>query len=106
MSAHERTAIAATAYVGTRFAETRRHSWPPGTAPSRENANIIRDAAVTDASPQKNCATQAITSRNSAQRVLIDVFQMYVMSNAPALSVPVTSGIAKVIATSRMNPKI
>src|SRR4051795_7722119 len=104
MSAHERTAIAATAYVGTRFAETRRHRFRPGTAPSRENANIIRDAAVTDAAPQKNCATQAITSRNSAHCLLIDVRQMYVMSNAPALIVPATSGIANVTATSRMNP--
>ena len=48
----------------------------PGIAPSRENANIIRDADVTDAVPQKNCATTAITSRNSAHFVLMDDCQM------------------------------
>src|SRR3954453_5460803 len=107
MSAHERTTIAITALTGTRFVfVTLRQIVRPGTAPSRENANIIRDAAVTDAAPQKNCATQAITSRNSAHCLLIDVRQMYVMSNAPALIVPATSGIANVTATSRMNPKI
>jgi len=38
----------------------------------------MRDAAVSDANPQKNCATQAITSKNSAHLVLIAVCQMYV----------------------------
>src|SRR5436309_5019829 len=108
MSAHESTAIAITALTGTRCVRLtlRKNVRPPGTAPSRENANIIRDAAVTDAAPQKNCATQAITSKNSAHCLLIDVRQMYVMSNAPALIVPATSGIANVTATSRMKPKI
>jgi hypothetical protein len=45
---------------------TRRQIREPGTAPSRENANIIRDADVTDAVPKKNCATTAMNSRNSA----------------------------------------
>src|SRR5436305_11165071 len=107
ISAHDRNAIAHTAYTGTRVrVETRRQNRPPGTAPSRENANIIRDAAVTDAAPQKNCATHAMTSRNSAHFLLIAFCQMYVMSNAPALSVPCTSGIANVTATSRMKPKM
>ena len=43
----DRTAIAQTAFRGTRFRATFRQSWWPGTAPSRENANIIRDADVT-----------------------------------------------------------
>ena len=55
---------------------TFRQSWWPGTAPSRENANIIRDADVTDAVRQKNCATQQMTSRNSAQFWLIDAVKM------------------------------
>ena len=38
--------------------------------------NIIRDAEVTDAVPQKNCATTAISSRNSAQALPSDVVQM------------------------------
>ncbi len=45
-------------------------------APSRENANIIRDADVTDAVRQNNCATQQIKSRISAQFWLIDACQM------------------------------
>src|SRR5437016_7123525 len=37
----------------------------PGIAPSRLNANDIREFAVTDAMPQKNCATTQMSSRNS-----------------------------------------
>ena len=77
ISAQESTAIAhdrSTRARGSRL--TRRHQRWPGMAPSRENANIIREADVTDAVPQKNCATTAITSRNSAHFVLIDVCQM------------------------------
>src|SRR6266550_1578487 len=75
-------------------------------APSRENANIIREADVTDAVPQKNCATTAITSRNSAHLVLIDVCQMYVTTLAPAPSAPLVLGMANVTATSSAKPKI
>jgi len=50
-------------------------------APSRLNANIIRDADVTEARPQKNCAMHAITSRNSAHFVLMAVCQMYCTEN-------------------------
>ena len=46
---------------------TRRQSWCPGTARSRENANSIRDADVTDAVRQKNWATQQMKSRNVPQ---------------------------------------
>src|ERR1700684_2184037 len=42
-----------TAHVGVRFLPRRRHSLWPGTAPSRENANVIREALVTHAIPQK-----------------------------------------------------
>ncbi len=83
----------------------RKNVRPPGTAPSRENANIIRDAAVIDASPQKNCAMHTTTSSASAHRVFIECCQMYVTSKPPAPSVPCTSGTANVTATSRMNPK-
>src|SRR3954454_21111219 len=67
ISANERTPIARTARYGTRFGAIRRHSRCPGTAPSRENANIIRDADVTDAVRQKNCAIQQMKSRNVPQ---------------------------------------
>src|SRR5438552_2512808 len=107
MSAHESTAIAITALTGTRCVRLtlRKNVRPPGTAPSRENANIIRDAAVTDAVPQKNCAMQTMSRMNSAHLLPSDVCQMYFTSNAPALSVPVTSGTANVTATRRMKPK-
>jgi hypothetical protein len=76
-------------------------------ARSRENANIIRDADVTDARPQKNWATQAMRSRNSAHLSPIDVCQMYCTANVywPAASAT-SPGMANVTATSRMNPKI
>ena len=38
----------------------------PGSALSREKAYDIRELAVTDAMPQKNCATQTMKSRNLA----------------------------------------
>ena len=59
--------------------DTRFQNWWPGTARSREKANIIRDADVVDAIVQKTCAITAMKSRNSAQRVLMEVCQMYVM---------------------------
>src|SRR5258706_7463342 len=92
--------------MGTRLPATRRQVLWPGMAPSRENANIIREADVTDAVPQKNCATTAITSRNSAHFVLIDDCQMYVTMLAPASSPPCVLGIANVTATRSAKPKI
>src|ERR1700693_2555212 len=76
-------------------------------APSRLNANIIRDADVTDARPQKNWARQAMKSRNSAHLVLIAFCQMYCTANVYCSAVLDTGpGIANVTATSRMNPKM
>ena len=54
----------------------RRQSWCPGTARSREKANIMREAEVTDAVTQKNWATTQMKSRSSAQRWLIDLAQI------------------------------
>src|SRR5918911_1061135 len=97
-------AMAKTAFTGTRSRfEILRHSRHPGTAPSRENANIIRDADVTDAIVQKSCATHAMNSMNSAHFELVDSVQMYCTTNAPALSAPFVLGIANVTASSRMN---
>src|SRR5690348_17026030 len=95
-----RMPIAKTENTGTRWREMRRQSWWPGTAPSRENANIIRDAEVVDAVRQKNWATTQIASNASDQRSLIDVFQIH-GTTAPMLSsAPFVLGIAKVTATS------
>src|SRR5919198_6543417 len=77
-SSHERTQIPQMAFTGTRSRlETWRQSWCPGRARSRENANIIREADVTEASPQKSWARHAMNRRNSAHFVLIEVSQMY-----------------------------
>src|SRR5262245_9821161 len=41
------------------------HHREPGSAPSRLNANAMREFAVTDAMPQKNCASTQMNSKNS-----------------------------------------
>ena len=61
---------------GTRLRPTCRHQRCPGIAPSRENANIMRDADVTEAVRQNICAMQQMKSRSSAQFWLIDACQM------------------------------
>src|SRR5437588_12257399 len=101
------TQIAATVYTGTRSRrDTCLHSRCPGTAPSRENANIIREADVTDAVVQKHCATTAMKSRNSAHRRPIELSQIDVTMKSPVSAGPFEDGIANVTATSRRNPKI
>ncbi len=91
---------------GTRFLATRRQSVWPGTARSREKANIMRDAEVTDAVRQKNCATTQMKSSASAQPWPIDSCQIQ-GTTAPMLSsAPWVSGIAKVTASRRIQPKI
>src|SRR5262249_21676942 len=105
-SRRDMTPIANTACTGTRCFETRRHQRLPGTAPSRENANIIREADVVDAVRQKNCAITQMKSSASDQFWLIDVDQIH-GTTAPMLSsAPCVSGIANVTATRRMKPKI
>src|SRR5437763_11706286 len=86
--------------------EMRRHTWWPGTARSREKANIIRDADVTEAMVQKHCAIAAMKSRNSAHFLPIDVCQMYCTTKRPAFAAPASFGTANVTATSRRKPKI
>src|ERR1039458_4082267 len=49
-----------TAHVGVRFLPRRRHRLWPGTAPSREKANVIREALVTHAIPQNSWPTVEI----------------------------------------------
>src|SRR5262245_64754811 len=85
--------------------ETRRHNWCPGTARSRENANIIREAEVVEAIVQKTCATTAMKISNSAHLLLIESCQMLWTMNVPVSFGP-SPGIANVTATSRMKPKM
>src|SRR5919201_6868746 len=104
INANESTQIAATVLIGTRSRfETFRQIWYPGTARSRENANIIRDAEVTDAIVQKHCATTAMKSMNSAHLRLVAPSQIARTMNVPVSEGPF-AGIANVTATSRMNP--
>src|SRR6185312_13360873 len=84
--------------------ETRFHSWCPGTARSRENANIILDADVVEAIVQNVCAITAMNSRNSAHLSPIESRQMLCTMNADVSDGPF-AGIAKVTATRRMKPK-
>ena len=85
--------------------DTFRQSRCPGTAPSRENANIIRDADVVEAIVQKTCATTAMRIRNSAQLLPIESCQMCWTMNADVSDGPL-AGITKVTATSRTKPKM
>src|SRR5829696_3619618 len=106
MISADRMVIAITAMCGTRFRPTRRQSRWPGTAPSRENANSIREADVSEAVTQKNCATTQMKSSASAQFWLIDSDQIQ-GTRKPMFSIaPPVLGTASVTATSRMKPKI
>src|SRR5262249_20751215 len=81
----------------------RRQSWWPGTARSRENANIIREAEVVDAIVQKDCAITAMKIRNSAHRLPIESCQIFWTMKAEVSEGPL-AGMTKVTATSRMKP--
>src|ERR1700752_727548 len=48
--------------LGVRFFPSRRQRLWPGTAPSRENANVMRDALVTQAIPQNSWPIVEISS--------------------------------------------
>ena len=51
-----------TAHVGVLLELRRRHKLCPGTAPSRENANVMREALVTHATPQNSWPTVEIST--------------------------------------------
>src|ERR1700753_385168 len=65
-----------TAQVGVRFLPSRRQSEWPGIAPSRENANVIRDALVTHAIPQNSWPTTEIRITALAAAELSDVVKI------------------------------
>ena len=94
--------MAMTAMCGTRLLATRRQSWCPGTARSRENANSILDAEVTEAVRQKNCATQQMARMNVPQLCPMAATQL---DGTMYRSNTGSAGSARVTATSRMNPK-
>ena len=89
--------------IRSRF-DTFRQSWCPGTARSREKANIILEADVVDAIVQKHCATTATKMRNSAHLLPIESCQMCWTMNGETSDGP-AAGITNVTATSRKKPK-
>src|SRR4051794_18728359 len=70
------TATPMTAFAGTRAVVSLAQSWCPGTARSRLNANVIRDAEVRHDVAQKNCAEAEMNSTSVAQFLSIDCTKM------------------------------
>src|SRR5262245_56174457 len=70
------TATPRTALAGTLAAVSLDQSWWPGTARSRLNANVIRDAEVKQDVAQKNCADAEMKSTNVAQFLSIAFTKM------------------------------
>ena len=64
-----RTATAMTALNGIRFSLTLLQIRQPGTAPSRENAYIMRDELVMQLMPQNSCPMTAMMRIAFTQRV-------------------------------------
>jgi len=64
----------------------------------------MRDAEVTEAVTQKNCATTQMKSSASAQPWLIDSDQIHGTTTPMFSSAPSVLGIAKVTARSRIQP--
>src|ERR1700745_651318 len=65
-----KTTTNSTDHVGVRLLPSRRQRLWPGIAPSRENANVIRDALVTHAMPQNNWPIVEINTTALAADVL------------------------------------
>src|SRR3954451_838673 len=95
------TATAMTALNGMRFSLTLLQSRQPGTAPSRENAYIMRDELVMQLMPQNSCPITAMMRIALTQLVLI-ALRNTAGEPPPALVTAAGSDAAKVIASSRM----
>ncbi len=72
----QQIATSITAFAGTRFDVRARHLAEPGIAPSRLNANVIRDADVMQEVAQKTCADAEMNSTSAAQLLPIDWVKM------------------------------
>src|SRR3954454_17643756 len=94
---------ATTAKAGTRWWFNRVHIRQPGTARSREKANIIREQEVTQAMPQKSCPIVAVTTTTFCQPNGSEVEKTASEEPKPLL-MPSTSVAAKVIASSTSQP--
>src|SRR3984957_4142350 len=94
-----------TGYVGALWGPSRRQSLCPGIAPSRENANVIRDALVTHAIPQNSCPIVEISSTPLAA-ALVSAVSRIATAGKPALEIAEMWDFwtAKVNASSRNQP--
>src|ERR1035437_83503 len=94
-----------TAHVGVRFLPRRRHRLCPGTAPSRENANVMREALVRQATPQNSCPMVEIRTTALAAEELSAVAKIS-SAGKPALMTSASwlFWIANVIASSTIQP--
>src|SRR5262249_27907076 len=97
------TATAITALNGIRFWLTRLQSRQPGTAPSRLNAYIIRDALVMQLMPQNSWPQTAMISTNLTQPRSI-AFSNTANRVPPPSETLSTSAAANVIASSTTQP--
>src|SRR5579875_658490 len=80
------SAESSTPYTGTRLWLSLDQYRPPGTAPSRLNANSILVVLVMQATVQKNCPTVEISSTNAAQCVLRAWVKMTDTAPPPAVT--------------------
>src|ERR671921_591677 len=93
-----------TAQVGTPvFGFTRRRWRDHGRPLSRENANVIRDALVTQAIPQNSWPTVEMTTTAFSAQESRELLKMASDDPAPSLTAP-TSVAANVIARSTNQP--
>src|SRR5947209_19438994 len=91
--------------VGVLFFPSRRQRLWPGTAPSRENANVMRDALVRQATPQKSCPTVEIRITAFAAARLSAVEKIARAGNAAlTISVSWLFWIATVMASRTIQP--
>src|SRR5580700_8531214 len=72
-----------TAFTGTRFLLTFAQVLWPGTAPSRENANIILEHEVKQAVAQKSCPAEDMIITNLKREGLRELFRMEITEPAP-----------------------
>src|SRR6476661_7373241 len=94
-----KTATAMTALNGIRLELTRLQIRHPGTAPSRLNAYIMREALVMQLMPQNSCPQTAMMSTNLTQLVPI-AFSNTANTVPPPSETLLTSAAANVIASS------
>src|ERR1700677_1475810 len=92
-----------TAHVGVLCLFNRRHSEWPGTAPSREKANTMREAAATQPIPQNSCPIVEM-SRTSFARLELSAVSMIGIAPPPPALIALTWVAANVIASSTAQP--